>query len=297
MSETLRLARVQILAAAMLFSTGGAAVKATQLSGWQVASLRSLVAAITLFLLMRGARRRWSWRSLLVGLAYAGALSGFVLSSKLTTAANTVFLAGTAPLYVALLSPWLLAERPRRGELLYMLAMAVGLVLCLGDSEARFATAPDPWTGNLLGVVTGVFWAFTVLGLRWLGRDERRADEAQSAVVAGNLIAFLFCLPAALPFPVLSPGDVWIVLYLGAFQIGLAYVLLTAGIKTVSALETSLLLLVEPVFSALWAWWIHGEAPGPASLAGAALILGSTLFKAGLELIRSRPRGDPAART
>lgn len=288
MSARPPLARLQILGAALLFSTGGAAIKATVFSGWQVASLRSLVAAITLLLWMRSARRRWSWRAIVVGVAYAGALSGFVLSSKLTTAANAVFLAGTAPLYIALLAPWLLRERPRRGDLLYMAVMAVGLVLCLGDTQARFETAPDPVTGNVLAVFTGVFWALTVLGLRWLGRDAESSDQVAAAVVSGSLIAFLACLPAALPFPEFGASDVWIVVYLGVFQVGLAYVLLTAGIKTVSALEVSLLLLIEPVLNTLWAWWIHGEVPGPGSIAGAVLILGSTLAKAVLDFVRGR---------
>lgn len=279
MSARSPLARLQILAAAVLFSTGGAAIKATAFSGWQVASLRSLVAAIALLLWMRSARQRWSWRAIVVGLAYAGALSGFVLSSKLTTAANAVFLAGTAPLYVALLAPWLLRERPRRGDLVFMAVMAVGLVLCLGDTQARFETAPDPVTGNILAVVTGVFWALTVIGLRWLGKDTESSDQVAAAVVSGNLIAFLVCLPAALPLPELGAPDVWIVVYLGVFQIGLAYVLLTSGIKTVSALEVSLLLLIEPVLSALWAWSMHGEVPGSGSIAGAVLILGSTFGK------------------
>ena len=37
--------RCSVLAAAALFSTGGAAIKATSLTGWQVASFRSAVAA------------------------------------------------------------------------------------------------------------------------------------------------------------------------------------------------------------------------------------------------------------
>jgi drug/metabolite transporter (DMT)-like permease len=282
-----RLARLQILGAALLFSTGGAAVKATALSGWQVASLRSLVAAITLLVLMPGARRRWSWRAVLVGFAYGGMLTGFVLSSKLTTAANAVFLAGTAPLYVAALSPWLLGERPQRSDFVYMAVMAAGLVLCLGDSEQRFETAPDPVTGNLLAVLTGLFWALTVIGLRWLGRDEESAKHVPAAVVSGNLVAFLVCLPAALPLPALEPVDLAIVVYLGVFQIGLAYLLLTSGLGSVRALEASLLLLIEPVLNSVWSWWLHGEVPSETALAGAALILGSTL-------VRARWRPPPA---
>ena len=264
-------------------------VKATSLTGWQVACLRSLVAAVTLVLFMPGARRGWTPRALLVGGAYAGALVGFVLASKLTTAANAVFLAGTAPLYIALLAPLLLGERLRVRDLSYMGLMAIGMVLCLTDAEAHFETAPDPVTGNILAVVTGLFWALTVLGLRWLGREEASSDDAAAAVVSGNIMAFLFCLPAATPFPILEPIDVGIVLYLGAVQIGLAYILLTRAMQQVPALEASLLLLVEPVLSSLLAWAVHGEVQGRWAMTGAVLILSATLLRAGLGLRRGSP--------
>ncbi len=103
--------RLMILMAALLFSTGGAAVKACSLSAWQVASFRSGIAAVTLLLVLPAARRGWGWRTWLVGAAYAGTMISYVLANKLTTAANAIFLQSTAPLYILLLSPILLNER------------------------------------------------------------------------------------------------------------------------------------------------------------------------------------------
>lgn len=272
--------RLQLLAVAVLFSTGGAVVKSSTLGGWQIACLRSLVAGITLWLFMRGARGRLNRRALVVGVAYAGALIGFVVSSKLTTAANAVFLAGTAPLYVALLAPALLGERWQRRDLAYMAVMAVGMLLCLTDAQPRFVTAPEPALGNLLAIVTGLFWALTVLGLRWLARSTERGDDAPVALVSGNLLAFLVCLPAALPLPPPRLLDVGIILFLGSIQIGLAYIVLTAAMRRVPAFEASLLLLVEPVLNSLLTWAVHGEVPGQWALVGAALILSATSLKA-----------------
>ena len=65
--------------------------------------------------------------------------------------------------------------------------------------------------------------------------------------------------------------------YLGVFQIGVAYILLTRGVRHVPALEMSLLILLEPVLNSIWAWLVHGEQPGPWSLTGCAIILVSTL--------------------
>ncbi|HLS47395.1 MAG TPA: hypothetical protein VK012_02685, partial [Gemmatimonadales bacterium] len=104
---TTNAARLRLVLAALLFSTGGAAIKATTLTAWQVAGFRSGVAALVLFLLLPESRRGWSWRTLLVGISYAATLLLFVLANKLTTSANTIFLQSTAPLYILILSPLL----------------------------------------------------------------------------------------------------------------------------------------------------------------------------------------------
>lgn len=273
-------ARLQVLGAAVLFSTGGAVVKLTELDGWQIAGLRSALATLTLFLVLPGARRRWTGDALAVGVAYAGALIGFTLATKWTTAANAVFLAATAPLYVALLSPWLLKERLRRSDLGFMVVMAGGLALCLTDSEARFATAPQPALGNAVAILTGVLWALTVLGLRLLGKAGDPSDRQGVAVVSGNLMALVICLPRVVPVPSLELSDVLVLAYLGTIQIGLAYVFLNAGLRRVPALEASLLMLSEPVLNSLLTWLVHGEVQGRWAMLGAGLILIATVLKA-----------------
>ena len=279
--STLLRARLQILAAAFLFSTGGVAVKSCQLTDWQIASFRCGIAAVVMWVLLPAARRRWSWRTLAAGCAYAATLTLYVLANKATTAANTVLLQGTAPLYLLLLAPLLLGERIRRRDLLVLAALAAGLWLLLSGDVAATATAPSPARGNLLGALAGFSWALTILGLRWL---ERGGRSAAGAVIAGNLIAFLVPLPWALPV-VGSRGADWLwVLYLGAFQIALAYLLLTDGVRSVPAFEAALLLLVEPVFNPLWAYWVHREVPGGWILFGGALILAATLVKTWLDV-------------
>jgi len=273
--------RLRLLAAAALFSTGGAAIKATDLDAWQVAGFRSGVAALAVFLLVPAARRGWSGRAVLVGVAYAATMVLFVASNKLTTSANTIFLQSTAPLYVLLLGPWLLREPIRRSDLLFMAAVGVGLALFFVGDQAPMATAPDPLRGNLLALASGVFWALTVVGLRWLETPEkgRAKGSAMTTVVAGNAIAFLACLPFAFPVRGAEAADWLVVGYLGVFQIGLAYVLVTTAIRHVAALEASVLLLAEPALNPIWAWAAHSEVPGPWAIAGGALILGATLVR------------------
>ena len=104
MSPTVR-ARLELLAAGLLFSTGGAAIKLCRdLGGVEIAGLRSAVATLALLLLVPGGRR-WPSPSIgLVSLAFAATLGLFAVANRMTTAANCTFLQGTAP-------AWLMAAR------------------------------------------------------------------------------------------------------------------------------------------------------------------------------------------
>jgi len=271
--------RMMVLAAALLFSTGGAVVKMTSLTGPQVACTRAAIAAVALLVILPNAWRGLNWRSLLVGCAYAATTTSFALANKLTTAANAVFLQSTAPLYILILSPLLLREPIRRWHLLFMAALATGMWMIVGGGQPQSSTAPEPLHGNLLGILTGVCWALTVIGLRWLGRDrpgEKSATEAAAAVIAGNLIACLVTIPAALPILNATTIDWAAVSFLGIFQIAIAYIFLVQGVKRVGALEVSLLILLEPVLSPVWAWMIHGEQPSALALLGGAIIVVAT---------------------
>jgi DME family drug/metabolite transporter len=275
-------ARIQLLAAALLFSTGGAAIKAAEFDGWQIASFRSGIATLALVLMTPAARRGWTRQAALVGVAYAGCLTLFVLANRLTTAANTIFLQSTAPLYLLFLAPWLLKEPVRRQDLGFMLTVGLGLALFFIGVEQPAATAPDPERGNLLALGSGLCWALAVCGLRWLGSHQGRGSPA-AAVVSGNLTAFLVSLPMALPVGSHAITDWALIAYLGIFQIALAYVFVTNAIQLIPALEASVILLLEPVLNPLWAWLVQRETPGAWALLGGAIILGATTYRSWTE--------------
>ncbi len=274
-------ARLLVLAAAVLFSTGGAAIKATTLTAWEVASFRSGIAAIAILLMLPGSRRRPDAATLGVGLVYAATMVLFVTANKLTTAANAIYLQSTAPLYILLAAPVLLRERVQKADLVFMGALAVGLATFFVGQEAPRDTASNPPLGNLAALGSGLTWAGTVMGLRWLGSRSPNPQATQPALVTGNLLACLLVLPFAVPTTISAP-DLAIVVGLGVVQIGLAYVCLSAGLSGVPALEASLLLLLEPVLNPAWAWVFHGEQPGPWALAGAAVILTATIARTSL---------------
>ncbi|HKY31132.1 MAG TPA: DMT family transporter [Candidatus Polarisedimenticolia bacterium] len=276
-------ARLQIMAAAALFSTGGAAIKATSLTGPQMACARSAVAGLAVALLMPEARRGWSRGTVGVGAAYAATMILFVWSNKLTTAASSIFLQSTAPLFILMLGPWLLREPVRRADLLLTAALAVAMVLLFAGMEPPQRSAPDPAAGNLMALASGACYAVTVIGMRWTARREMDGSappgSSAAVVLSGNVLAAAACLPAAWPMDGAGAADGLVVVYLGVFQIALAYVLLTRGMRSVPALEASLLLLVEPVLNPVWAWLAQGEIPGPWTIAGGAIILAATTLR------------------
>ena len=199
-----RLARLQVVGAAALFSTGGAAIKSTSYTGirggLEVASLRSGVAAAAIAALLPGARRNWTRRTWIVGAAYAATVILFVLANKETTAANAIFLQSTAPLYVLLAgvvaAARARARRRRRRDAGDRRGTRDGRVRArrTRSRPPRARRSATRWRSS-----PGVTWAGTLLGLRWIGREEGGVDAAAGAAVAGNLIAFVVCLPWALP--------------------------------------------------------------------------------------------------
>ncbi|MCU1330594.1 MAG: protein of unknown function transrane [Bryobacterales bacterium] len=260
---------MQLLGAALLFSTGGTAIKACSLGPWQVASFRSGVAALALLACLPETRRGWTWRAGLTGIAYAATLVTFVLANKLGPAANAIFLQSTAPLYLLVLAPLVLRERIARKDLVVFGFVALGAAVLMTGSE----TGKGSRAGDLTALFSGFAYALTLLGLRWLGKRGGSGGTAEASVTVGNLFAFGACLPMALQGFSMGGRDLAILLYLGIFQIGLAYALLVKSVRRLPAVQVATLLLAEPVFNPVWAWVFQGERPGLRVLAGGAAIL------------------------
>lgn len=277
---------LQLLAAALLFSTGGMAIKSCTLPGWQIAGFRSLIAAVTLFVLMPGARRL-SWRILLVSLIYAATLISFVVANTLTTSAHTVFLQATAPLYLTVLAPLVLGERlrPRDGLLIGLIAAGMWILFLGRPDDVR--ALPDMAFGNKVAAFAGLCWAITLLGLRWLSREP--GNPAPAAAAWGNVAAALIALPVAAPLAAATPMDWGTLLFLGVAQVGLAYFFVTRAMPRVPALTASLLLMLEPALNPLWTWIALREHPGRATIIGGAIVLVATIINALLERRDARP--------
>jgi len=258
--------RSKIIAAAVLFSTGGAAIKWCGFGAWQLAACRASIAMLTILILLPEARRGWSWRTAVVGIAYAATTLLYVQANKHTTAASAIFLQSTSPLFILLLAPWLLGA---------------GMALFLLGIDRPSATAPNPALGNALAAICAVTWAFTVMGYRWLAG---RGLSVAAAAVSGNAAAATLSFVMAQPLAAGRPADWAVVVFLGVCQLGIPYLFLARAVPQVRALEVGLFLLIEPVLNPIWAWLVHGETPGPTTIAGGVLILGATTGRMILDL-------------
>jgi drug/metabolite transporter, DME family len=256
--------RLAILAGAVLWSTAGAAIKLCHLDAIQIAAGRSLVACLALFAFFPRARVWPGPRVLGVALAHGATVLLFVLANKRTTAANAIFIQDTAPLWVLLFSLWLLGERPGRAELWSVPVFVVGLVFFFLDRLSA-----GQLSGNLIAALAGVTFALSIVGFRGLG-------DGVAAIAWGNLLVASIGLPFALRGPVPAAPDLGIVLFLGLVQLALANLLFTWGLRRTTALEGSLLALLEPVLNPVWAFLLAGERPGRWALVGGAVILVAT---------------------
>ncbi|HEX9242656.1 MAG TPA: DMT family transporter [Anaeromyxobacter sp.] len=260
--------RLLLLAAAVLWSTAGAAIKSCGLDALQISGGRSLVAGAFLLLAVRDARARPDRRVLLVAGTYAATVVLFVVATKLTAAGNAIFIQDTAPLWVLLLSPSLLGEHPTRGELLAIPIFAVGLGLFFLDE-----LSPGQGLGNLMALLSGVAFAGSIIGLRVL------RERGPAALAWGNLLAAAVTLPLWTHGPAATPLDLGLVVYLGIFQLGLAYLCFSRGVTGTPAIEASLLILVEPVLNPIWTFLVAGERLGPWAIAGGAVVLLATVWR------------------
>jgi len=142
-----------------------------------------------------------------------------------------------------------------------MAAVACGLALLFVQNDHSAATAPDPMRGNVYAAASGLTYALTLAGLRWLGRGSK-SDAGIATVAMGNLMVAVALSPMALPIRAVSGADVAVMLYMGIFQVGLAYVLVTRALRHVPAFEANTVLLLEPALNPVWVWMLHGERPG-----------------------------------
>jgi drug/metabolite transporter (DMT)-like permease len=275
-----------VLGAAILWSTGGLFIKANSLSPFELSFGRSLLAAITVAIVTRREGFGINPVSAAAAVLYAALLILFVTATKLTTAANAIFLQYTAPVYVLVLEPIFYKEKFRARDALTVAVCVAGMSLFfVGKLEARDVE------GNIVALASGLCFAFYFLLLR---HPSARKVNRASSVIYGNLLAVLVCAPAfagALKRGI-KPGDLAGVAYLGVIQIGVAYALFTSAMAHgLRSLDAGIVGYIEPVLNPIWVYLFIGEKPSTWAIVGGAIIVASVTAHM-LSETRRKARGD-----
>jgi drug/metabolite transporter (DMT)-like permease len=256
-----------VLGAALLWSTGGLFIKWTTLSAFELTFGRSLLAALTVAFFTRREGFRPNTMTILTSLLYAGLLLLFVIATKLTTAANAIFLQYTAPIYVLILEPLFYKEKFRRADMIAVAACIIGMSLFFVGK-----LRPQDVKGNLAALASGLCFAFYILLLRH--PHSQRVNRA-SSVIYGNLLLVILTVPFGIAaFEHMSVHDAVSVFYLGVVQIGIAYTLFTLGMaRGVRSLDAAIVGYIEPVLNPIWVFLFLGERPSTWALVGGAIII------------------------
>ncbi|MFO7446316.1 MAG: EamA family transporter [Ignavibacteriaceae bacterium] len=252
-----------VLAAAVLWSTGGIFIKLISLNALQLASLRSVFAALVFAVLFRKKLLDVNGFTFINAIFYAAILILFVMATKNTTAANAIFLQYTAPIYVLIFEPLINKTKFERINIITIILCFIGMILFfIGE------LSPGYMFGNILALLSGIAFAAFLLGMR-----KNKNDYQFSSIFYGNVIIALIGIPSLFEISGLSFSDLWQVSFLGIFQIGLAYAIFSYGLKRVYAIEASLIGMIEPVLNPVWVYFGYGEIPSFMAIVGGIIII------------------------
>ena len=260
-----------VVAAALLWSTGGLFIKWTSLSGLELSFCRSFFAAITVALVTRHEGFRFNTITALASVLYAALLILFVLATKATTAANAIFLQYTAPVYLLVLEPLIYKDKFRLRDLVTVLVCVAGMLLFFVGKLRTQDVA-----GNLFALASGLCFALYFLCLR---HPKAREVNRAASVIYGNILAVLVTAPWGLAaIPHLKLHDAGSVAYLGVVQLGIAYALFTVAMaRGVRSLDAGIVCYVEPLLNPLWVFLVLGERPSQWALLGGAMIIAAVI--------------------
>ena len=211
------------------------------------------------------------WGGLLAGLLLCVGISLQQYGLQFTSAGKTGFITG---LYVVLVPVFGLVVRHKTGP-----GTWIGVILAVCGMYFLSVTGNFHISGgDLLIIISTVFWAFHVLTIGWLSSYNHPIKlSIQQFLTAGFislLIAFVFetvklstILQAAFP-----------ILYGGLFSVGVAFTLQVVVQKTAHPAHAAIIMSLETVFAAFGGWLLLDEHLSSRALLGCLLMLCGMLF-------------------
>ncbi len=257
-----------VFLASVLYSIGGLCIKVIPWNGMSINSGRNIIAVLVVggYLLLTRHRPKLNRWVLLGSISVSGTNVLFCLANKLTTAANAIVLQFTAPVFVIILTAIFWKKHPQRLDIFACVAVLLGVMCFFLDSLEM-----GGMLGNLLALVSGISYAGV-----FLLNDLPGADPI-SSVFWGDVCSVLLGLPFLVRETSFTAVALTGIVILGAFQVGLAYILMCAGLKTTPAVTASLISGIEPVLNPLLVAVFYGEQIGALALLGACIVIGAIL--------------------
>ena len=253
-----------VFLAAVLYSIGGLCIKVIPWSGMAINGGRTAIALVVIGIYLLAARHplRFNRWIALGALAVFGTNALYAVANKLTTAANVIVLQYTAPIFVMLFSALFLRRKPQRLDLMACAAVFGGILFFFLDSLQMGGGA-----GNVLALLSGVSYAGVFL------LNDLPDTDPISSVFWGDLLSAVTGLPFLLRETAFTPTAITSLVILGAFQVGLAYVVLCIGLRTTPPVTASLISGIEPVLNPVLVAVFYGESVGPFALVGATVVI------------------------
>ena len=274
-----------VFLASVAFSTGGLFIKMVPWSALAINGIRNLIgsAVIGIYLLVRRHRIVISRQVIIGALSMIGVTTLFALANKLTTAANTIVLQFTAPVFVILLMALIFRSRPKKLDVFTCAAVLAGVCLFFVDGIRA-----GNWLGNLLALISGICYAGVFM------MNTGRNADALSSCFLGQLTAGILFSPLCANETDFSLPTVAALLALGVIQVGGAYILFSEGIQHTPAVTASLITGLEPIMNPAWVALFYGEKISGLAMAGAILVVGAIL-NYNVQMGRDRKTaGEPA---
>jgi drug/metabolite transporter (DMT)-like permease len=285
-AQTHRRAVLYLILTATLWSTSGLLVKVIDWQPMSILAGRSLLAACVFAVYLRDLRFRPSRVQIVGAAAFLATQVLFITATKMTTAANAIFLQYTAPVTVIPLSVLWLGERPTRADWVALIAILAGLGFFFGDDLSL-----DGRVGNILAIVSGVTMAVMTVCMRRAGMETENHRAPAQTILMSHVTGALIGMPS-LTREAFTLPNLGIIAFLGLFQIGLAFLLYSSAVRHVHALETTLIVTLEPILNPLWVFLVIGEMPGPMALLGGALVIGAVTYRSWISARRPAPQPD-----
>lgn len=253
-----------VFLASVCFSTGGLFIKLIPWSPLAINGARNLIGAavIGIYLLITRHRIVFSRRVLIGALSMIGVTTFFAVANKLTTAANTIVLQFTAPVFVILFMAVIYRQKPGRADLLTCFLVLLGVVLFFVDGIQAGNLA-----GNVLAVLSGVCYA----GVFMMNTGENA--DAISSCFLGQLTAGVLLTPLCFRETDFSLPVMAAVFALGVIQVGGAYILLSIGIRKTPPVTASLITGLEPIMNPLLVAAFYGERVTTLSVIGCVIVV------------------------